>query len=209
MFLIFQEGILQSFFDRKGSTPPIDESSPFAAGFLRIIEGFIKAVDNYGDCDNYAAKIKSWNKQKLMSQYIDVSDPMRCDFVVMNHGDLWLNNMMFKFENGKPLEVSMIDYQAPFWGSPANDILYFLLTSVQDDIKVEHFDEFIEFYHEQLSTSLKKLNYDRHIPTLAELHIDLLDKGGFGEFVITLSSPQIATFVSLQRAHASCSYSLL
>ena len=89
---------------------------------------------------------------------------MRCRFQVMNHGDIWLNT-------------------GPFWASPSSDILYFLLSSVADDIKVKHFDDFIEFYHEQLTLALKALRYDQHIPTLSELHIDLLDKGGFGKIL--------------------------
>lgn len=162
----------------------MDPDSPFVAGFMRIIDGFMNAVKNYGDCNVYADKIAKWSKEKLMTQWIDVAEPMRCGFTVMNHGDIWLNNMMFKFDDANnPIDVSMIDYQTPFWASPANDILYFLISSVADDIKVDQFDEFIEFYHEQLATSLKRLNYDQHIPTLAELHIDLLDKGAFGELL--------------------------
>lgn len=99
----------------------------------------------------------------------------------MNHGDLWLNNMMFKSDNeNNSVAVRLIDFQVPFWGSPSADLLYFLFSSVADDIKTDHFDDFIEYYHEQLVLALKKLKFNQHIPTLPELHIDLLDKGGFG-----------------------------
>jgi hypothetical protein len=70
----------------------------------------------------------------------------------------------------------------PFWASPAADLLYFLISSVENDIKVEHFDDFIEFYHTELSSGLKKLGYDQYIPTLVELHVDLLEKRYFGMF---------------------------
>ena len=83
--------------------------------------------------------------------------------------------MMFRLdENGNTLDVKLIDFQISYWGSPAGDL--FLISSVKDDIKVKYFDEFIEFYHEKLVESLKKLNYDQHIPTLTELHIELLEK---------------------------------
>lgn len=99
----------------------------------------------------------------------------------MNHGDMWLNNMMFKSDKeNNPIDVKMIDFQVPFWSGPAPDILYFLVSSIADDIKVEHFDEFIEFYHEQLTSSLKQLKFDQHIPTLPEMYTDLLDKGAYG-----------------------------
>lgn len=68
-----------------------------------------------------------------------------------------------------------------FQGSPAGDLFYFLISSVREEIKVEKFDEFIQFYHERLVDSLKKLNYNQHIPTLSELQIDLIEKRAMGK----------------------------
>lgn len=58
--------------------------------------------------------------------------------------------------------------------------MYFLFTSVENDVKVAHFDELVGFYHSELVSGLQKLSYGEHIPTLTELHIDLLDNGAFG-----------------------------
>lgn len=160
--------------------PPM-EDGPFKTGFLRMIKAFGEAVKNYGGCDVYADRIVNWDIEKLVTQWIDVAEPMKCGFTVLNHGDLWLNNMMFKSdEDGNPLDVSLIDYQTPFWAGPGADLWYFLITSIADDIKVKHFDDFIKFYHDQLVEALTKLNYDQHIPTLVELHDDLHNKGAFG-----------------------------
>lgn len=164
--------------------PPLPEDSPFMSGFKKIFEAFTEAVKNYGDCDAAYEKIVRWDFKRLITLWVDIATPMRCGFQAMNHGDIWLNNMMFKSdEENNPLDVSMIDFQGPFWASPSSDILYFLISSVADDIKIAHFDDFIEFYHEQLTLALKKLKFDQHIPTLSELHIDLLDKGGFSNFI--------------------------
>jgi hypothetical protein len=163
--------------------PPMEiENNPFAAGFLRIYDEFVKALRGYGDCDIYADKIGKWCRQKLMTSFIDVAEPMRCEFQVLNHGDIWLNNMMFRSnEKSDPLDVIMFDYQASFWASPATDVLYFLISSVSDEIKTEHFDDFIEHYHRELSDALKRVGYDKHIPTLPELFIDFMEKGYFRE----------------------------
>lgn len=159
------------------------EDSPFVQGFFRMLDNFAKAVREYGGFESYADKIDNWNRASLLTQWVDVATPMECGFQVLNHGDIWLNNMMFTSDAiGNPLDVSMIDYQASFWASPTNDILYFLLSSVSDDIKIDCFDEFIAFYHTQLTDALKKLKYDQHIPTLPELQIDMLSKGSFGNF---------------------------
>lgn len=169
--------------------PPMPEDSPFTEGFFKMLQSFSDAVRSYGNCDVYADKVDQWNRKKFLTTFIDVAEPMRCGFQVLNHGDMWLNNMMFKFDKeNNPIEVSMIDFQLSFWGSPSADLLYFLISSVADDIKVEHFDDFVEFYHEQLTASLKKVKYDEHIPTLSEFHIDLLDKGAFGKITQILFS---------------------
>lgn len=152
-----------------------------AAGFMKMYEYFVSSIRNYGGCEAYADKIAKWNQMKLLTAYIDISEPMRGGFQVLNHGDPWLNNMMFKFdEEHNPIDVKMVDYQLPFWGTPSGDLLYLLITSVADDVKVDHFDDLIESYQEELSSALKKVNYDQHIPTLSELHIDLIEKGYFG-----------------------------
>lgn len=160
--------------------PAMPEDSPFVEGFTNMFEAFAAAVKNYGDCDEYADKIARWSKQKLMTQFIDIAEPMQCGFQILNHGDLWLNNMMFKSdEDNNALDVSMIDFQGPFWASPTSDLFYFLMTSVADDIKIDQFDHLIKFYHERLTDALKKLKYDQNVPALEELHADLLDKGYF------------------------------
>lgn len=157
------------------------EDNPFFEGFLKIFEAFRDAIKSYGDCDVHAEKMAQWSKKKLFTMFLDIAEPMQCGFRILNHGDMWLNNMMFKFdEENNADEVALIDYQMSFWASPATDLLYFLLSSVADDIKVDHFDDFIDHYQEQLSESLKKLQYDQHIPTLPEIHIELLEKGYFG-----------------------------
>lgn len=150
--------------------------SPMIKLFFNMFTMFVDAIKAYGDCDEYADKISKCDPMQFMMLFVTIADPMRCGFQVMNHGDLWINNLMFKADaEGSPIDVYMIDFQANFWGSPASDILYFLITSVEDSIKVKHFDELVQFYHVQLVDALKRLNYGLHIPTLAEFHIDLLD----------------------------------
>lgn len=132
-------------------------------------------------------KIASWSLESLLinSRLIIprvALQKMRCGFQVLNHGDIWINNMLFKSDdNGNCIDVKFIDYQIASWGSPITDLMYFLLTSVQDDIKTAHFDELIAFYHKELVKSLNELNYSKDIPTLDVMKQDLLEKRGFSK----------------------------
>ena len=147
-----------------------------------MFESFTYAVKHYGDCKVYADKIAKWDGSKLIkSWWIDVAVPMRCGFLTLNHGDFWLNNMMFTTdENENPLELCLIDFQANYWGNPINDLIYFLISSVADDIMTVLFDDFVAFYHEKLAEALKKLKFDRHIPTLIEIQREILERASFG-----------------------------
>lgn len=89
---------------------------------------------------------------------------------------------MFKFDEEKNAqEIIFIDFQAAFWASPGSDLLYFFISSLADDIKVENFDNFVEFYHKELTSALNALRYEQPIPTLAEIYIDIMDKGSYGK----------------------------
>lgn len=161
--------------------PPLSDDNPMVNGVLRLFKAFCSAISGYEGCESYADKISRWDFGRLMTQWTDVAEPMQCGFQVLNHGDLWSNNIMFKLDdNNNPTDVSLIDHQGSFWGSPSSDLLYFLLTSVADEIKVDEFDNFIAFYHEELLTSLKALKFNQVVPNLADLHIDLVSIGGFG-----------------------------
>jgi len=54
------------------------------------------------------------------------------DFNVLNHGDFWSNNMMFSHDSfGNIKDIYMVDFQIPKYGSVAQDLYYFLMTSTK------------------------------------------------------------------------------
>lgn len=107
-------------------------------------------------------------------------------FNVFNHGDLWVNNIMFKDVDGEPQPI-LIDFQLGHWTSPAIDLLYFIFNSCATDIIASEFDFFLEFYHKHLVESMIKLNCQTKTPTFAEITKDVHDKGFFGVMMINES----------------------
>ena len=73
-----------------------------------------------------------------------------------------------------------VDFQLTKYGSPAHDLYYFLLSSTKLELKLDHFDYFVRYYHENLKASLELLKYPKEIPSLKELHVELLSDGACG-----------------------------
>lgn len=125
-----------------------------------------------------------------MDEMIRITSADENGFNVINHGDAWINNYLFSYdENDKPNDILFIDFQISYYASPIIDLYYFFVTSTQHNLKATAFDTFIQHYHIELSLNLKKLGYQKKIPSLKDLHIELLKKGLFGSMCTLLIMP--------------------
>lgn len=105
------------------------------------------------------------------------------EFNVLNHGDCWSNNIMFQYDSfGKINETYLVDFQMPKYGTPAQDLFYFLVSSAKLEIKIKEFDYFIKFYHDNLTENLRLLKYPKKLPSLKDIHIMLYKYGLWGKF---------------------------
>ncbi|XP_030374623.1 uncharacterized protein LOC115624165 [Scaptodrosophila lebanonensis] len=114
------------------------------------------------------------------------------EFCVLNHGDAWCNNIMFQYDdNGRIRDTYLVDFQMSRYCSPAQDLIYLLLSSVNYDIKVDKFHYFIQYYHEKLTESLKLLQYPKPLPSLKGLHKAIFDNSEWVYPVISLLLPVV------------------
>lgn len=121
-----------------------------------------------------------------MDNYLELSiaasTPDYTEFNVLNHGDFWLNNVMFQHSSeGKLQDIYFIDFQLCKYGSPSLDLYMFLLTGTQLDIKIKYFEYFVKIYYDHLVKNLKILKCIGKTPSLKELHMDLLKYGYIGK----------------------------
>jgi thiamine kinase-like enzyme len=98
-------------------------------------------------------------KERILKVFDESFTPRetRETFATIVHNDCWMNNFLFKLENGKPVKSVMVDYQSCSYGSPARDIVFFLFSSVKDDVLKDHYDDLIKLYHQIFMSTLGKL----------------------------------------------------
>lgn len=119
---------------------------------------------------------------KLFSQIQKCITTSREHMNVMCHGDLWINNIMFKSSfastvdscskhsdqvNCTPCDVKFFDLQAMRYTSPVFDILHFIYTSTKRDLRDSYTKHLLETYCLALLDDLEK----QFVNSLAELEI--------------------------------------
>uniref|UniRef100_A0A182JZK9 CHK kinase-like domain-containing protein n=1 Tax=Anopheles christyi TaxID=43041 RepID=A0A182JZK9_9DIPT len=150
-------------------------------------EFFHKMMNSWSDkAKHYASLMQHWGMD-LFDSLIRVTRANPKGFNVLNHGDMWCNNILFQYNEDSSLnDIMLIDYQLSFWSSPAIDLLYFMLTSVGEEFKLSQLNYMIQYYHEHLVESLEFLGYGGTVPLLKDLHSDIISHQLFG-FMICFS----------------------
>ncbi|XP_060646710.1 uncharacterized protein LOC132784852 [Drosophila nasuta] len=138
---------------------------------MRMVQ-YVEAMRqwNLPDVEEYIKLIPT--PTKFFDNGVNLYQVNESEFNVLNHGDLWCNNIMFSGDR-----TLFVDLQMAKWGSPAQDLWYLITSSASLDIKIKEFDHFIQIYHTRLVECLKLLKYSKPIPTLRELHIMMIKHG--------------------------------
>ncbi|GBP46464.1 hypothetical protein EVAR_28043_1 [Eumeta japonica] len=79
---------------------------------------------------------------------------------VIVHGDFWLNNMFFKYQDGVPLKALPIDFQIIRYQSPVNDLLYFTGGSSDASLRRNHFWKLFDVYYDSFKEFINLCGYD-------------------------------------------------
>lgn len=65
-----------------------------------------------------------------------------------------------------------------FWGRPATDIYYFLISSLKPNVVVQNWEYLIRFYHGHLANAMTKLGAQQMPPSFKQFYKQM-DKYGF------------------------------
>ncbi|KAJ3666346.1 hypothetical protein Zmor_001794 [Zophobas morio] len=127
------------------------------AKMARVFFQYFEEVRKLWEDDTDVASVK-FSENEVASILISlVSEDL--EHAVITHGDSWTNNFMFKEQLGKPVEVSLIDWQFSGFSSPVLDLSFFIYTCV-DTEKYKNVEELLKIYHEAVCGYLHQLNCD-------------------------------------------------
>lgn len=124
---------------------------------------FIKAVQNWGGIEDFENRSQHvW--ETLLDDVCDFYEARKDSLNVMNHGDLWTGNIMFKYDSEENIaDLRLIDFQSFRYTTPAVDILYFLFSSVKPEIREKRMDELLSAYLESLNSTLEEFDCEQRL----------------------------------------------
>lgn len=165
---------------------------------LSILKGFQLFTENlHASIRRKYSKKLSQFRDNIVEEIVKSVTPSPCSFNVLNHGDYWINNIMFKHDKyGLVENTKMIDFQTTFWGNPAVDLIYLTMTSVKFEVFHKYCDILLESYLQVLNNTLSHLKCDTNYH-MNDLQKDINDRYSIVLLVlscqlpITLSDPDI------------------
>ncbi|KAG5685050.1 hypothetical protein PVAND_014252 [Polypedilum vanderplanki] len=155
-----------------------DEETPLTFFLGASFQESMETISSTTELQQYLPKLENFDiVQEEKNIYTRVNNDR---FRVLNHGDLWINNIFFKYDElNNPVDALLVDYQESFFGSPGIDFNHFLYTSCDFNVHSKHFDELIKFYYDTLISALKQLNYLK-IPTYDDIKYEIRNKAKQG-----------------------------
>jgi len=147
---------------------------------------------------NLASRIEKWpgyepcaEKIKKMiptaaDQMTKLVQPKKDSLNVLNHGDCWVNNIMFHYSKntGKVDDIRLVDFQMARFSSPVLDLQYFLCTSTNDEVRFRQRDHLLSEYHAEFRDTLDTLDLDPNQYTMEQLKEEFEEKEVFGLLVV-------------------------
>ncbi|XP_065361411.1 uncharacterized protein LOC135955053 [Calliphora vicina] len=178
-----------------------------ASHFEKGASDVIAQAITFGGFEYVGNMIKNWPKYEALSERVhavipkfnqlvmEVVNSNNSKFNVINHGDLWVNNFLYKYDidSGRPIDVLFVDFQNCFWGSCGFDINWFLNTSLELQVLRENRLQLIQTYYDVLQQTLEKENYPAsEIPSLEDVLMEIRRSELIGLYTSLCELPIVA-----------------
>nr|CAH7766700.1 unnamed protein product [Callosobruchus chinensis] len=132
--------------------PPSEDNKP------KPTDTFLEICRDSEECAPYMREV-----EKIVTHFKDHPEsmwkriPPNETWATLSHGDMWVNNTMQKFEEGRIVENKFVDFQMYRYDTPVKDLQFFLWTSCRVDVLQNHFEDLLKHYHGSFVKILEEL----------------------------------------------------
>ncbi|XP_062563763.1 uncharacterized protein LOC134226790 [Armigeres subalbatus] len=143
----------------------------YAAMFRNGLERIFGYIDEHPE--HYNSEQFKTDMAELRSKY--GKEPIRLmqkflqrdEYSVILHGDYNRNNVLFKYENGNPVDIRMFDFQENRYATPSIDLTFFMCMSMVTGFREQFWTALLKCYHGSLiDTLIDILKCDKNDPRL-------------------------------------------
>jgi Domain of unknown function (DUF227). len=154
--------------------------------FNQTFDALICNLEKWGGFERSISKLEKLS-EKATDIMMEQIRPRDGGIVVLNHGDVWVNNLMFKYSrDGQVEDVRFFDFQLARFTSPAIELHFFFCLSIQEEVLFHKFYDLIEEYYLVLSEKLECYKCDPNLVSLLKLKKEMKNTAEFA--VITTCS---------------------
>ncbi|KAF5285448.1 hypothetical protein FQR65_LT02288 [Abscondita terminalis] len=135
--------------------------------------------------------------EKFVTNMSDlIQNLLKCNLMdphsVITHGDCWFKNYLFKYniclESRTPVDVCILDWQLSYYGSPALDLVYFIFSCTEKELRDKHYTILTEEYYSMFSNTLTEMGGNPQQQFLFQTLQEHLKKYGvFGLYTALIS----------------------
>nr|XP_026499629.1 uncharacterized protein LOC113403336 [Vanessa tameamea] len=109
---------------------------------------------------NIEAKVKLEELSPYILELLNKCAAPVLNYSAICHADCWNNNILFKYQGKRPVDVLFVDYQLVRYASPVTDISYYLYMSADQEILSNHYNQLLDIYYGTLSAVLRQCHLD-------------------------------------------------
>ncbi|XP_055853327.1 uncharacterized protein LOC129917041 [Episyrphus balteatus] len=114
----------------------------------------IKIMPEFKDSNRLEYILQQFPRE--MKKVFDFVIPTKKYLNVFSHGDLWANNLLFKYENDHPVQSRIVDFQLARYAPPILDVITLLTIPTSQKFRSEHLDSLLVSYYSMLGYFLKQ-----------------------------------------------------